>query len=192
MLLHGRGLRNEFLKEPVLVQLMSPISVRQLAFFRSWTHCVLFWLPGWCMLHGQLQVVLHQQHGSFHLPDGLAAVSDWAGNALSTITPNNYKVPNALSLDITGLQRMEISSQFYNRFAPSMYSNTRPYSRPVPQYATSNWAANSFRSPKCLCTPAEWLQHCLAPPDLGKMATGLQRTEIIMFLSNSTWFLPVT
>lgn len=192
MLLHGRGLRKEFLQEPVLVQLMPPISVRHLAFFRSWTCCVLFWLPGWCMLHVQQWVMLHQRHGSFLLTAGSTAVSDWAGSALSTITLDNYKVPNALSLDITGLQRMEISSQFYNRFAPSMYSNTRPYSRPVPQHATSNWAARSFWSPKCLCTSAEWLQHRLAPPNLGKMATGLQRTEIIMFLSNSTWFLFVT
>lgn len=113
--------------------------------------------------------------------------SKW--NVLSTVTPENFEVLNALSLNVSVV---ELPSQFYNGFAHTVYLNTRLSSRLAPQYVTSSWGANSFLPPTCLCVLGEWLQCCFTASELSWMAATVKIMEMITFLSNSTWFISIT
>lgn len=80
------------------------------------------------------------------LSNAVLSHSKW--NVLSTVTPENFKGPSALSLNVS---EVELPSQFYNGFAHTVYLTTRLSCRLVPQYVTSSWGANSFLPPISLC-----------------------------------------
>lgn len=160
--------------------------------------CTVCWsgfLDGICCLPPMARLFLAatwlrccEWHGFWFqgLSNAVLLHSKW--NVLSTVTPENFEVPNALSLSVSAVQ---LPSQFYNGFAHTMYLNTRPSCRFVPQYVTSSRRANSFLPPICLCVLGERLQCCFTAPELGRMAAAVRIMEMITFLSNSTWFVSI-
>lgn len=127
-------------------------------------------------------------HGWFQgISNAVLLFSRW--NVFSTVTPENFEVPSALSLNVSAV---ELPSQSYNGFVCTLYLSTRLSCTLVPQYVTSSWGAGSFLPPTCLCVLGEWLQCCFTASELGWVAAAVTIMEITIFLSNSTWFVSIT